>query len=412
MKNVSRTRALWIAVCIFLFCSPVFADDYSDKDILVMDNTAFAVDLFNRLSVAEGNLFFSPHSISTALAMTYAGARGNTEGEMMQALCFSLRQEELHPAFAELESEIARAQASGDVALHVANSLWPHANSPFLDEFLELLQKHYGVSITPVDYADAEAARETINGWVEQRTLEKIRELIPQGILNALTRLVLVNAIYFKGEWRSGFEPERTEETLFFLAPGTTVQAPMMTQVQTFGYAEDDDLQILELPYAGENFSMIILLPRQKDGLERLEQKLNLTNLGRWRNRIGARRVEVFLPKFKTTSMFRLDDTLKTMGMIDAFDERRADFSGMDGRELLYLAAVLHKAFVDVSEEGTEAAAATGAVVGLKMSAPSGSPPPPPVFRADRPFLFLIQENTTESILFMGRVADPTRTGE
>lgn len=377
-----------------------------------MDNTAFAVELYHRLSVAEGNLFFSPHSISTALAMTYAGARGNTEGEMMQALCFSLRQEELHPAFAELESEIARAQASGDVALHVANSLWPHANSPFLDEFLELLQKHYGVSITPVDYADAEAARETINGWVEQRTLEKIRELIPQGILNALTRLVLVNAIYFKGEWRSGFEPEGTEETPFFLAPGTTVQAPMMTQVQTFGYAEDDDLQILELPYAGENFSMIILLPREQDGLERLEQKLNLTNLGRWRNRIDTRRVEVFLPKFKTTSMFRLDDTLKTMGMNDAFDERRADFSGMDGRELLYLAAVLHKAFVDVSEEGTEAAAATGAVVGLKMSAPSGSPPPPPVFRADRPFLFLIQENTTESILFMGRVADPTRTGE
>ncbi len=410
--KVSKMSALRTVLCVLLFCMPAFASGSTEKEILVQDNTAFAVELYRRLSDAEGNLFFSPYSISTALVMTYAGARENTRGEMMQALCFSLRQEELHPAFAELEADLVRAQARGGAALHGANSLWPHANYPFLEEFLTLLQKHYGVSITPVNYGDAEAARETINGWVEQRTLEKIRELIPQGILNALTRLVLVNAIYFKGEWRSGFEPERTEETPFFLAPGTTVQVPMMTQLQTFGYAEDDDLQILELPYAGENFSMIILLPRQKDGLERLEQKLNLTNLGRWRNRIGARRVEVFLPKFKTTSMFRLDDTLKTMGMNDAFDERRADFSGMDGKELLYLAAVLHKAFVDVSEEGTEAAAATGAVVGLKMSAPSGSPPPPPVFRADRPFLFLIQENTTESILFMGRVADPTRTGE
>ncbi len=410
--KVSKMSALRTALCVLLFCMPAFASGSTEKEILVQDNTAFAVELYRRLSVAEGNLFFSPHSISTALAMTYAGARGNTEGEMMQALCFSLRQEELHPAFAELESEIARAQASGDVALHVANSLWPHANSPFLDEFLELLQKHYGVSITPVDYADAEAARETINGWVEQRTLEKIRELIPQGILNALTRLVLVNAIYFKGDWRSGFEPEKTEETPFYLGSGATVQVPMMTQVFTFGYAEDDDLQILELPYAGENFSMVVLLPKEKDGLERLEQKLNLTNLGRWRNRIDKRRVKVFLPKFKTSSMFRLDDTLKAMGMNDAFDERRADFSGMDGKELLYLAAVLHKAFVDVSEEGTEAAAATAVVVGRKMSAPSGSPPPPPVFRADRPFLFLIQENTTGCILFLGRVADPTRTGE
>ncbi len=410
--KVSKMSALRTALCVLLFCMPAFASGSTEKEILVQDNTAFAVELYRRLSVAEGNLFFSPHSISTALAMTYAGARGNTEGEMMQALCFSLRQEELHPAFAELESEIARAQASGDVALHVANSLWPHANYPFLDEFLELLQKHYGVSITPVDYADAEAARETINGWVEQRTLEKIRELIPQGILNALTRLVLVNAIYFKGDWQSGFEPERTEETPFYLGSGATVQVPMMTQVFTFGYAEDDDLQILELPYAGENFSMVVLLPKEKDGLERLEQKLNLTNLGRWRNRIDKRRVKVFLPKFKTSSMFRLDDTLKAMGMNDAFDERRADFSGMDGKELLYLAAVLHKAFVDVSEEGTEAAAATAVVVGRKMSAPSGSPPPPPVFRADRPFLFLIQENTTGCILFLGRVADPTRTGE
>ena len=410
--KVSKIWALCALLCAFLFCTPVFASGSAEKDILVQDNTAFAVELYRRLSDAEGNLFFSPYSVSTALAMTYAGARENTEGEMMQALCFSLWQEELHPVFAELEADLARAQAQGGVTLHGANSLWPHANYPFLEEFLTLLQKHYGVSITPVNYGDAEAARETINGWVEQKTKEKIRELIPQGILNALTRLVLVNAVYFKGDWRSGFQPDRTEEAPFYTAPDSTVRAPMMRQLQTFGYAEDDDLQILELPYAGENFSMIILLPREKDGLERLEKKLNLTNLGRWRNRIDTRRVEVFLPKFKTTSMFRLDDTLKAMGMNDAFDERRADFSGMDGKGLLYLTAVLHKAFVDVSEEGTEAAAATGAVVGLKMSAPSGSPPPPPVFRADRPFLFLIQENETASILFMGRVVDPTRSGE
>jgi serpin B len=399
-----------VLVSTLLFCPPSFAGDYSDKDILVMDNTAFAVELFRSLSTSEGNLFFSPHSISTALAMTYAGARGNTEGEMMQALCFSLRQDELHPAFAELESELGRIQSVGEVELRVANSLWPHREYPFLEEFLSLAERQYGVSITPVDYADSESARETINGWVEQKTQDRIQELIPRGILDALTRLVLVNAIYFKGNWKSAFQPEKTEEAPFYTAPGKTVQVSLMTQLQKFGYAEDDELQILELPYAGEDVSMLVLLPGEKDGLERLERDLTLLNLGRWRNRLHQRQVLVHLPRFSMTSMFRLDETLKSMGMIDAFDEERADFSGMDGKALLYLTAVLHKAFVDVNEEGTEAAAATGAVIGLKMSSPL-SPPPPPVFRADRPFLFLIQHNATNSILFWGRVTDPSDKG-
>jgi serpin B len=341
--------------------------------------------------------------------MTYGGARGNTEKEMAKTLRFSLDQENLHSAFAQVESRLNKLQKAGNIKLSVANSLWPQQDYKFLDEYLSLAKKHYGVSITPVDYKRArEAARKMINKWVEDKTQDKIKDLIQPGILDALTRLVLVNAIYFKGNWESQFKTDKTKDAPFHISSKKSVQAPMMTQKQKFKFANLGSFEILELPYVGNEMSMIVLLPEEIDGLKQLEADLSVENLKRWKSRLSKRDVLVFLPKFKMTSMLRLDKTLVSMGMIDAFSIPKANFAGMDGNpNWLYIAAVIHKAFVDVNEEGTEAAAATAVVM-----AREGVPAPPPTFRADHPFVFLIQENQTGSIFFMGRVTDPTKTGE
>lgn len=405
MQNWAKTIAMYGAFFMTLFNPMFFLAEQTDETSLVQGNNAFALDLYRRLrSSSDGNLFFSPHSVSTALAMAYAGARGNTEKEMAKALRFSLDQKRLHPAFADVESKLNKLQESGGVELSVANSLWPQLGYKLLEEYLSLVKTYYGSSITPVDYERArEDARKKINGWVEDKTHDKIKNLIQPGVLDAMTRLVLVNAIYFKGKWGSPFKASLTKDAPFHVASDKSVQAPMMTQQREFGYAETDALQVLELPYAGGGLSMIVLLPRKADELGRIENSLTTESLDRWKRGLGKRKVRIFLPRFKTTSMFRLDKELAAMGMVDAFDVAKADFSGMDGRaHWLYVSAVLHKAFVDVNEEGTEAAAATAAVMAMGLAAP------PPVFRADHPFVFLIQENSTGSILFMGRVTDPT----
>jgi serine protease inhibitor len=409
MRDGSKAIALCFMLSIALSCSLVFAGEQADEEILVQDNSAFAIDLYQRLCATDGNIFFSPFSISTALAMTYAGARGNTEKQMAKTLRFSLDQENLHPAFANIESRLNKLQKAGNVKLSVANSLWPQQDYRFLNEYLSLIKKHYGVSITPVDYKHAcEAARKMINEWVEDKTQDKIKDLIQPGILDALTRLVLVNAIYFKGNWESKFKTNLTKDAPFYVSPSKSVQAPIMTQKQEFRYAEIETLQVLELPYVGDELSMIVLLPQKADGLTQLESSLTVENLNRWKRRLAKREVLVFLPKFKMTSIFQLDKTLASMGMVDAFIDSKANFAGMDGRpDWLYIGAVLHKAFVDVNEQGTEAAAATAVVMKAR-----GMPAPPPTFRADHPFVFLIHENRTGSILFMGRVTDPTKSGE
>lgn len=372
-------------------------------EALVAGNTAFAIDLYHQLRAAEGNLFFSPYSISIALAMTYAGARGNTEAQMAQVLHFELGQDALHPAFADLEAHLAQIQAKGDIALHVANSLWPQAGYTFLAVFLELCQRCYGVTITPVDYAsDQEAARQLINAWVEEKTNDKIKDLLKPPHVTPLTTLILVNAIYFKGNWAHQFDPEDTDDGPFYLATGDTVSVPLMSQKARFGYQATKDLQVLELPYVGEDLSMLVLLPQERDGLPALEAALTVENLALWTQDLHATEVQVLLPRYKLSGQFDLGGTLEAMGMVDAFDE--ADFSGMTGQRDLFISAVVHKAFVDVNEEGTEAAAATAVVMGRGFS-------PSPVFRADHPFLFLIRENSTGSVLFLGRVVDPTAEG-
>jgi serpin B len=374
------------------------AGDDAGVETTVQGNTEFALDLYQQLRTRGGNLIFSPYSISTALAMTYAGARGETARQMAQVLYFLPGQEQLHPAFAMLEAHLAKVQQKGNVQLRLANSLWPHMGSALLEGFLALTKQYYGVLITEVDYGETEAARRMINAWVEEKTENRIKELIPAGVLDPWTLLVLVNAIYFKGNWASQFEPDLTEASLFWVTPQEQVQVMMMAQKGEFRYAKAGDLQVLELPYAGEDLSMVVLLPSEPDALARLETDLTVENLERWTQHLWQTEVQVFLPRFEITLPFELSETLKAMGMVDAFGN--ADFSGM-AREPLFIAAVLHKAFVKVNEEGTEAAAATAVVVAR------GMPTRPPVFRADHPFLFLIRENATRSILFLGRVANP-----
>lgn len=405
--NTKYVAALILVSMPALF-SPPKADAQSKLDALVGDNTTFALDLYHKLAPTEGNLFFSPHSISTALAMTYAGARGKTETEMAETLHFSLGQTELHPAFKELE---ARLRTSGEAGtrLCVANSLWPQKDYAFLGDYLSLIEENYGTLITAVDYrSDRESARQTINQWVENATEHKIKDILQPRDLKSLTRLVLVNVICFKGTWATQFAPKNTEDATFHVTFERAVQTPMMRQKITCRYASLPSLDVLELPYTGGGVSMIILLPKKIGGLQQIEATLSKENMAKWLGALSTRDVLVFLPRFKTMRRFNLSGTLASMGMVDAFSETSANFAGMDGRpDWLYISALIHKAFVEVNEEGTEAAAATAVVMSGRSV-----PAQPLVFRADHPFVFLIQETQTGCILFAGRVSDPTVTGE
>ncbi len=370
-------------------------------------NTAFACELYAKLKGAgNANVFFSPYSISTALAMTSAGARGETDAQLVKALHFEPDPAKRHAAFAAMEANLNAVQKKGEVKLSVANSLWPQKGYPLLESFLDLTRKCYGASVTPLDFREPEPARKTINTWVEDKTNQKIKDLIPSGTLDAMTRLVLVNAIYFKGNWSLPFKAEATKDAPFRLPSGQTVQTPLMFQKKHFNYGATDELQVLEMPYAGDDLSMLVLLPKKADALPALENNLTAANLAKWTREMGSPEVNVYLPKFKMTCEFRLDDPLRAMGVTDAFDSK-ADFSGMDGGRNFSISAALHKAFVEVNEQGTEAAAATAIV--MRMLA---LPMQPIEFRADHPFIFLIREKSTGSILFIGRVTNPTVAGE
>jgi serpin B len=378
--------------------------DEVDAENVVKGNTTFALNLYSTLQNREGNVFFSPYSISTALAMTYAGARGETKKQMAEVLNFTQDHDQLHPAFAQLHAHLNREQSKGDIALTVANALWAEKNYSFLEDFIHTTNKNYGAPLNRVDFKNTpEETRTRINEWVEQKTNDKIKDLIQPGVLNALTRLVLTNAIYFRGNWSRQFKESETKDDRFWLNRDTAVTVPLMTQKGDFSYGKNEALQLLALPYVGDTLSMIVLLPNEVDGLPKLEATLTEETLPSWLPLLKKREVTVFLPKFTMTSEFNLKQTLSAMGMPDAFTPQ-ADFSGMTGNRDLYIDAVIHKAFVDVNEEGTEAAAATAVTMQLLSYST-----PPPEFRADHPFLFLIMHNPSESILFLGRVADPTR---
>jgi serpin B len=388
-----------------------------NKKIIVEGNNKFALELFAKLQSTKGNLFFSPYSISTALAMAHAGARNQTESQMAGVLHFPVSvngrtdpsskslpdKQQFASIFGMIIKDLNKRGQKGDYTLTVANALWGQKNYGFLQEFLELIETNYDGQLNEVDFITAaEAARKTINAWVEKKTNDKIKNLISEGVLDSMTRLVLTNAIYFKGNWARQFKENRTKDSPFTLTDGQKIDVAMMNQKAEFGYMETDTFQILELPYVNEELSMIILLPKQFDALDDFEKTFTSENLTQWLLKIHKREVMVFVPKFKMTSQFSLASVLISMGMKDAFFSD-ADFSGINGKKDLFISAVIHKAYVEVNEEGTEAAAATGVVMRLTSIGPAQIP----VFRADHPFLFLIRDNLSGSILFIGRVENP-----
>ncbi len=372
----------------------------------VEGNNAFAAGLYGQVSKSEGNVFFSPESISTALALAYAGARGETASEMASTLHFSLPADKLHPAMGALLKGL-NAEHPG-YQLRVANALWAEQNYKFLDDYLNLTKADYDAGLQKVDFEKAhEAARATINAWVEKKTENRIRDLLPPGSVSPDTRLVLTNAIYFKGDWATPFPKAATTVEDFHVASESAVKAPLMHLHEKFSYFESGGFKAIALPYKSGELSMIVVLPNAVDGLPALEKQLTAAHLEQLlRSLQGARDIILTLPRFTMTRQFALGDTLQAMGMRLAFNPHAADFSGMTGQRDLWISSVIHKAFVDVNEEGTEAAAATATgMVAMAMA----YHPPPVVFRADHPFLFLICDNRSGAILFMGRVIDTTK---
>jgi len=371
---------------------------------LVQGNTAFALDLYAKVGADGGNLFFSPYSISTCLAMVYGGAREESANQMARVLHFDGGQAAVAAGFSDLQGQLRAIREKNIVALTVANGLWTQAGHLFLPAFLDSARNLYGANVNQVDFhTAAEPTRTAINDWVDKATMGKITDLIPPGALNAATRLVLVNAIYFKGDWAKPFKKSGTVPAPFHLTSGGQVQAPLMSNSGFFKYAEIGGVQALELPYRGPDVSMVVLLP-EAGGLPKLEGSLNATKLEEFLNQLKTVEINVFLPKFKLTRQLELAPILAGMGMADPFSPQ-ADLSGIDGARDLVISDVIHKAFVDVNEAGTEAAAATAVTV-RSMAVHRQ---PTLVFRADHPFLFLIRENHSGSALFLGRLADPTK---
>ncbi|RXE57359.1 proteinase IV [Methanoculleus taiwanensis] len=371
-------------------------------------NNEFAFDLYRSLAngSATENLFFSPFSISSALGITYEGARGETADEIRLVLHLPVNDTLRREGFAGINAGLNSGDAN--YTLRTANALWAEETYPFLPEYIETAERYYDANTTNLDFVGApEESRLAINRWVEEQTEDRIQDLLPAGSITPLTRLVITNAIYFKGTWTLQFDANETEDTDFRVSQNQTVTVPMMQRTDedaVYPYAETDSLQVLALPYAsgdGQNLSMLVLLP--KDGnLTVAEESLNLQNLSELRQSLESQRVDVYFPKFTLETEYGLPETLAAMGMPTPFTAA-ADFSGMDGSEDLFISDVVHKAFVDVNEEGTEAAAATGVVVSLTSVREDETP----VFKADHPFVFLIQESETGNILFMGRVMRP-----
>ncbi len=404
-----RRELAGVLVLVFLIGSVCLAKEKAvqpaDDKNLVQGNNAFAFDLYGRLRQQPGNTFFSPYSISTALAMTYAGANGGTAQQMAKTLHFGQDQDAFHSSIKGLMAGLQGGDKKRPFELHVANALWGQKGYGFLDSFLNLTRQSYGAELRQVDFiGEPEETRQAINAWVEKETRERIKDLIARGVLDSNTRLVLTNAIYFKSAWADPFYKEATRKEDFLVTAQKKTPVQMMHQHQRTMFFEGDALQMLELPYKGNELSMLVLLPKKVEGLADLEKNLTAKQLAAWQGVMKPHQVDVALPKFKITASFSLKDELSALGMPAAFSPNDADFSRMNGKRDLFVSAVIHKAFVDVNEEGTEAAAATA--VGIAKSA---APPPLPraTFRADHPFVFVIRHNGTGSLLFLGRVASP-----
>jgi len=418
-----KTKTLLVSLVVLLFAGAVVAAVFflypyqpdqppSADDIdatpagveeVVGANNQFALELYSQLGKAErGNIFYSPYSIFAALAMTYEGAKGQTAAEMQSVFHFP-GSNVLRPNFAKIYNDIN--EKAEDYELRTGNALWVQQDYPFLEDYMSRVEQYYGGKAAETDFVhEAEKARQTINSFIEEQTNNKIKDLIPAGALNEMTRLVLTNAIYFKGTWRWQFDEADTFEGEFKISPSNTVKTQMMymePDEASFNYADTEDLQVLELPYKGEDVSMLILLP--KDNLESVESSLTAEKLSQYKQQMRETKLdEIYLPKFEFDTKYFLGGTLAALGMPTAFSES-ADFSGMTGKKDLFISAVIHQAYIKVDEEGTEAAAATAVIMELTAALPTN------VFRADHPFIFIIQEQESGNILFMGRVVDPSQ---
>ncbi len=401
--------------------------DKTNLENLVEENSAFAFNLYQTLikdpKNQEQNLFYSPYSISLALAMTLAGARNETERQIAETMSFILPQSNLHPAFnsliTELNSRGKGAQGTGGngFQLNMANALWGQEGYSFLPDFTDLLSTNYEAGLRTIDFKGAPGdSRITINSWVSDQTEDKIKDLIPTGAIDENTRLVLANAIYFNADWQSKFNKDRTKDDFFYLFSKGVAAVPMMMQTTYFSYSKGDDYQAVELLYKGNELSMVILLPRDV-GIEAFEKSMDAKKVDTIINNLSSTYITLTMPKFKFESGLRLNDILSDMGMPTAFipmppeklgmcSNEWADFSGMIGKCELYITGVFHKAFVAVDEEGTEAAAATAVIGGTPCCS---VPKPIPIeVKIDHPFVFLIRDIKTGTILFLGRVMDPS----
>jgi len=412
MKLILTTGALLLVILPACKCSKNNMENKSDAVVenttpvnITENNNLFALDLYKKISTTPGNLFYSPYSISTALAMTYAGARGKTEKEMSAVMHFPANSADFYNKYNEVLKNISTLNDGGKLNIYTVNSVWAQKNFKFRDEFLEIIKNNFNSSINLVDFIkETENSRIQINKWVETQTNEKIKELIKPGLIDYLTRMVLVNAIYFKADWETAFDKNQTRKMDFLVDESKAVSCDFMFLEQEFKFFEQEDgLKAIEIPYSKGKMSMLIILPKDNAGFNMLKKEINLDFYKKINSVLVSKNVKLYLPKFKTTSEFELSDILIKMGMPEAFSDR-ADFSGMTGAKDLKISKVIHQAFVEVSETGTEAAAATAVVMRVKSM-----PISPPEFKADHPFMFIIKENKENSILFAGNIYNPTK---
>jgi len=383
----------------------VFANNIVDA------NSRFALDLYSKYRLKEDNLFFSSYSISSALAMTYEGAKGKTAEEMKIVLHLPNDTEKIHSDFININNQLNHENKLYN--LSIANALWAQEDYPFLENYFRIVENTYGAKATNLNFkTDTENSRITINNWVEDKTNNKIKNLLPQGILTFDTKLVLTNVIYFKANWSNPFNADDTITEKFKINSEESVDTKMMHEQSFFNYGETNNLQILEMDYLGDWLSMIIILPKEIDSRS-VEDSLSTLNLANWKREMKNREVLVTIPKFKFETKYFMARDLREMGMLDAFDPNMANFTGMWNKqndENLYISEVIHQTFIEVAEAGTEAAAATAVIIAESAAGPIFiEPPKPKIFTADHPFIFIIQEKNTGNILFMGKLINPTK---